>query len=224
MTDKNAENSLSEKDFLEISTMEPKLITPVPPKSYSNSGSVVESLSETAPDSLAVSEPEDEHHMVPEDVELEPQPSAAVTSDYFDDDEEFLRGDDIIVHEENDLALFKQDENVVSWEIVNFYKDGLTPRGKMALRNDPPIMKISSSSGDTAEFLVTKDFSKSLGAVLQDVNKAYYGISPKKKSEKITQAGVKDKIRSIGHWMLDHKVKTAVAVVVAALLFAALIT
>jgi hypothetical protein len=224
MTDKNAENSLSEKDFLEISTMEPKLTNVKPGKSKVDSESVVDTRSETAPDSLAVSEPVDEHHMVAENEEPEPQPSAAVASDYFDDDEEFLRGDDITVHEESDLALFKQDENVVSWEIVNFYKEGMTPRGKMSLRNDPPIMKISSSSGDTAEFLVTKDFSKSLGSILQDVNKAYYGISPKKKTEKITQVGIKNKIRSAGQWMLEHKAKTAVAVVVAALLLTALFT
>lgn len=224
MTDKNTEKSLSEEEFLEISTMEPQFKNVEPVKKSVDSEVVVETRSETVPDSLAAPEPEDEHHMVLESTEPEPQPSAAVASDYFDDDEDFLRGDDITVHAESDLALFKQDENVVSWEIVNFYKDGLTPRGKMALRNDPPIMKISSSSGDTAEFLVTKDFSKSLGSILQDVNKAYYGITPKNKSEKITQVGIKNKLRSAGQWMLDHKAKTAVAVVVAALLLTALLT
>lgn len=224
MTDKNVEKSLSEEDFMEISTMEPKLNKATDKNKRVKPEPVVDTRSEAAPDSLTVSEPEHEHHMVTENIDPEPQPSAAISSDYFDDDEEFLRGDDITVHEGSDLSLFKQDENVVSWEIVNFYKDGMTPRGKMALRNDPPIMKISSSSGDTAEFLVTKDFSKSLGSVLQDVNKAYYGISPKKKTEKITQAGIKNKLRAAGHWMLDHKFKTAVAVVVAALLLTALLT
>lgn len=224
MTDKNAKNSLSEEDFREISKMEPQLRTVDSTSKNSNAESFVKARSEKAPDSLAVSKHEDEHHMAPNNAELEPQSNGAVTSEYFEDDEEFLRGDDLIVHQENDIALFKQDENVVSWEIVNFYKDGNTPRGKMALRNDPPIMKISSSSGDTAEFLVTKEFSKSLGSVLQDVNKAYYGISPSRKSEKITQEGVKNKIRSLGSWMLDHKVKTAVAVVVAVLLLTALLS
>lgn len=224
MTDKNNENSLSEEDFLEISTMEPKLKNVTPTKNSVDSESVVETHSETAPDSLAASGAEDEHYMVTDDAEPEPQSNTAIAADYFDDDEEFLRGDDITVHAESGLALFKQDENVVSWEIVNFYKEGLTPRGKMALRNDPPIMKISSSSGDTAEFLVTKDFSKSLGSILQDVNKAYYGISPKKKTEKITQVGIKNNLRSVGQWMLEHKIKTAVAVVVAALLLTALFT
>jgi hypothetical protein len=224
MTDKNVENSLSEEDFLEISTMEPKARIMAPLKNASHDETVVNTRSETAPDSLPVSKREDEHPMDPEDQELEPQPIDEVSSDYFEDDEEFLRGDDITVHENFDLALFKQDENVVSWEIINFYKDGTTPRGKMALRNDPPIMKISSSSGDTAEFLVTKEFSKSLGSILQNVNKAYYGISPRKKSEPITQTEIKNKFRSLGRWMLDHKIKTAVAVVVAALLVTALLT
>lgn len=224
MTDKNAKNSLSEEDFREISRMEPQLRTVVSTSKNSNAESFVKARSEKAPDSLTVSKHEDEHHMDPNNAELEPQSNGAVASEYFEDDEEFLRGDDLIVHQENDIALFKQDENVVSWEIVNFYKDGNTPRGKMALRNDPPIMKISSSSGDTAEFLVTKEFSKSLGSVLQDLNKAYYGISPSKKSEKLTQEGVKNKIRSLGSWMLDHKVKTAVAVVVAVLLLTALLS
>jgi hypothetical protein len=224
MTEKKKDDSLSEEDFLEISANEPQLRDVTPADVKHPVENEVESRSETAPDSLPVTKHDDEHSMNQENEEIEPQPSSAVSDSYFEDDEEFLRGDDLVVHEAADIALFKQDENVVSWEIVNFYKDGNTPRGKMALRNDPPVMKISSSSGDTAEFLVTKEFSKSLGSILQDVNKAYYGVSPSKKSEKITQTGVKNKLRSLGQWALDNKLKAAVAVVVAALLVTALLT
>lgn len=222
MTDNNAKNFLSDEDFQEISNREPKANLNPKVKSYTIHEDVVTPSLERTPDSLPESIEVDERTHISDDDDLEPQPNSASQNDYFEDDEEFLRGDDKIVHENFDIALFKQDENIVSWEIVNFYKDGLNPRGKTALRNDPPIMKISSSSGDTAEFLVTKEFSRSLGAVLQDVNRAYYGISPKKKSEQLTQEVVKNKFSSAGKWMKDHKVKTAVAVVVLALLVTAL--
>lgn len=224
MTDKKTNESLSEEDLLEISTMNPQARKIESTDLKLSTENEVGSHSETAPDSLSVAKQNDEHPMDEENAELEPQYSSAVSDDYFEDDEEFLRGDDLVVHENADIALFKQDENVVSWEIVNFYKDGDDPRGKLSLRNDPPIMKISSSSGDTAEFLVTKEFARSLGAILQDVNKAYYGISPSRKSTPISQAEIKNKFRAFGQWMLDHKVKAAVAVVVAALLVTALLT
>lgn len=224
MTDKKANESLSEKDFLEISTMNPEVRVIEFTDSEHLEANEVEPHSETVPDSLPVVKSDDEHPMVVEKDELEPQPSSVVSDSYFEDDEEFLRGDDLVVHENADIALFKQDENVVSWEIVNFYKDGEAPRGKLSLRNDPPIMKISSSSGDTAEFLVTKEFSRSLGSILQDVNKAYYGISPSKRSNQITQDGIKNKFRDLGQWARNHKIKAAVAVVVAALLVTALLT
>lgn len=224
MTDKNLANSLSDDDFLKISQMEPQV--GLLPKSVFDSATeaTMAPHSGATPDSVPASKGVDEHPIITDDEELEPQPSSNVEDDYFDDDEEFLRGDDTVVHENYDIALFKQDENVVSWEIVNFYKDGGSPRSKNALRNDPPIMKISSSSGDTAEFLVTKEFSKSLGVILSDVNKAYYGISPSRKSEPLTQAGIKNKFRNLGRWMLAHKFKTAVAVVVAALLVTSLLS
>lgn len=222
MTDNNAKNFLSDEDFQEISNREPKANLKPKIKSDTTLEDVVTPSLEPAPDSLPASIEVDEHTLVSDEDGLEPQLNSAIKNEYFNDDEEFLRGDDKIVHENFDIALFKQDENVVSWEIVNFYKDGLHPRGKTALRNDPPIMKISSSSGDTAEFLVTKEFSRSLGSVLQDVNRAYYGISPKKNSERLSQEVVKNKFSSVSQWMKDHKVKTAVAVVVLALLVTAL--
>lgn len=222
MTENQAKNFLSDEDFREISKREPKANLGIMANIDKDPVTVISPSQEPTPDSLAASNEIDEHTLDSDEVNLEPQPSSDSSNEYFDDDEEFLRGDDTIVHENYDISLFKQDENVVSWEIVNFYKDGANPRGKTALRNDPPIMKISSSSGDTAEFLLTKEFSRSLGSVLQDVNRAYYGISPAKKAEKLTQEGIQNKFRAMGRWMLAHKFKTAVAVVVLALLATAL--
>lgn len=224
MEDKNIQESLSEKEFDEISSLEPKMSDTVKLVENESTDKVVSSRSETAPDGSTDTKRTYEHPVNEEIGELEPQMSSGTSDNYFDDDEEFLRGDDLVVHENSDIALFKQEDNVVSWEIVNFYKDDSTPRGKLALRNDPPIMKISSSSGDTAEFLVTKEFSKSLGKILEDVNRAYYGIAPTKKSEKLSQEVVKNKFRSLGQWIWDHKLKSAVAVVVTALLAIALLT
>lgn len=224
MTNKKVENSLSDAEFKEISIMKPNFGPDSNSVSTKTTEVEVEPHSTSTPDNLTVSKHVDEHAIGSDNTDPEPQSNSDSSDGYFDDDEEFLRGDDTLVHESFDIALFKQDENVVSWEIVNFYKDGSTPRGKTALRNDPPIMKISSSSGDTAEFLITKEFSKSLGSILQDVNKAYYGISPSKKSLPLTQAGIKNRFQNLGRWMLDHKFKTAVAVVVLALLATALFT
>lgn len=221
MTKENTEKILSDEEFEEISSQEPVLREDLLVETNHPNEDEVEPSQETVPDSLAASTEQVEHTLDSDNADLRPQYSNPSDS-YFDDDEEFLMGDDKPIHENFDLSLFKQNENVISWEIVNFYKDGQTPRGKTALRSDPPIMKISSSSGDTAEFLVTKEFARSLSEILQDVNRAYYGISPKKNSKAVTQEGIKEKFQSLGQWMLDHKFKTAVAVVVVALLALAL--
>lgn len=125
-------------------------------------------------------------------------------SEYFDDDEEFLKGDDTTIHEANDVAIFQQLENVVSWEIENYYKDDGKPRNRLSLRNDPPILKISNSSGENASFVISKEFSGSLSKLFSDIERSYYGVSEKRMNNKAIDS--KDRISDFVNFVKRHGV------------------
>lgn len=125
--------------------------------------------------------------------------------DYFDDDEYFIN-DDALVLEENEVSIIKQDENYISVELNNFYKDdGKSARNKFGLKNDPPILSISSSDGDQVDFLVTENLANVLAKDFKNISRAYAGISVDSKKEK---KSFKENWDSVVQWMRDNKIKT----------------
>lgn len=129
------------------------------------------------------------------------------TDSYLDDDEEFLLGDDSVIADKDVLGLFKQSDNVVSYEILNFYNENGKPRNRMSLRNDPPILHISSSNGDTADFILTRNFTKNTASMLKEIDKAYSGISSKK-NKKIDQEEIQGFFQKFITWAKENKAKS----------------
>lgn len=136
-------------------------------------------------------------------------PSEAISKDYFQDDEEYLEvANDKALFESTDIGIFQQEENTVSWEVLNFRKDSGKPRGRISLNNEPPILRINSSDDQYAEFLLTQQFAKRLSEELDSVHKAYFGIDTAQRSK-----GLQDKFKDIHEWILDHKVLSIVGFV-----------
>ena len=168
----------------------------------------------------AATAPEDsipEAELTPEEVEEmtglqveEVHPPTAET--YFDDDEEFLRGDDRVLQAEQDAALFQQLDNVVSYNLVNFYGDEGKRRGKYSLRNDPPLFRIESSAGDVAEFVVTRELSEHLAHLFDTVRRGYYGVDAKKKRSGVEGDERGGKISEITHWFESNPRRAAIIV------------
>lgn len=127
-------------------------------------------------------------------------PAAARSAEYFEDDEEFLEAIDHELVRTETMGIYQQDEQTVSWEILNFLKDNGKPRNRLQLRNDPPILHIASSDGQTADFLLTPDFVKGMTENLDHVEKAFYGIDTT--TEKLT---IQEKFANLGQWVSDHK-------------------
>lgn len=147
--------------------------------------------------------------------------SKAFSSDeYFEDDEEFLAGDDEVVHDGDVLSMFQQEDDVVSVEVMNLYTESGNLRNKFQLRSDPPVLQIKSSDGQLAQFVLTKNFSQSLSAKLDDVSSAYYGLESKssklKKNEEKSEnkASVGDFLQKIGDWAVDNKLKSGLLLIV----------
>ena len=91
--------------------------------------------------------------------------TASIVDTYFDDDEEFLAGDDKVLTEEQDMALFKQSGKVVKWRVENLYRpNGEFRRGNL-VRANPPLLIISDSDGNEVEFTVTREFAASMRSV-----------------------------------------------------------
>lgn len=123
------------------------------------------------------------------------------------DDEEFLKGDDEVLVAEQDSALLQQMENVVSWNLENFYGEDGKPRGKYSLRSNPPVFRIEASDGSAAEFVLSKNLALSLAEAFDTVKRGYYGVSPKKKGM-LTQEEAVSKPQEWRDWMVQHPVKT----------------
>lgn len=143
--------------------------------------------------------------------------------DYFDDDEEFLEGDDITLHEDVNMAIVKQSDTVVSWQVDNFYKDNGNTRSAVSLRTDPPIFTIGNSDGDSVSFIITKEFAGQLESVMGDIYRGYFGVSSKR-SKDIGRKGVKGTFERVKEWAVENKFKAGVlGVLVVGLLVAAFV-
>lgn len=139
----------------------------------------------------------------------------ALSSDYFDDDL-FLAAEDSVVHRDQSAGVIEQLEHVVSWQVDNFYGESGKPRNRFVLRQDPPIFKITSSRGDSAEFIVTKSLAKDLEQIFKDVHNGFYGISPKTKSSNpLSQESISQGLSNLQEWAVDNKLKAVLIAFVA---------
>lgn len=129
------------------------------------------------------------------------------SQEYLDDDELFLAGEDSILSQKDALSIFQQSDKLVSYEIMNFYDKNGKVKNKLSLLNDPPILHISSSDQQSADFVLTREFTRTMAHLLKDVDKAYIGISPKKEKKPLTQDNVRQWFDSVLNWAKENKVK-----------------
>jgi hypothetical protein len=180
----------------------------------------------TAPAAEATEEPAltDSTTVIPADLDSTPIPDATAveTDSYFKDDEDFLEAGDELVHSAKDIAVFLQKEKVVTWELKNFYDLTGKPRSKVALRNDPPMLGISNSDGEEVEFLLSAHFAQSLGATLENVHRAYYGVAPRLDPTKAPKRTLGERLGGLKTWALVHKVRAASLLLLLAAIVAAL--
>ncbi len=119
--------------------------------------------------------------------ELDPQ-------SVLDDDEEFLKASDSLLEEQENFGIFKQEEGVISWTIMNLFDENGKQYGKRELKLNPPVLVIEeSSSGDRSEMILSKEFALSMSKLLNRVYYGYYGIE-KKPRKSFTPASAKQAI------------------------------
>jgi len=110
-----------------------------------------------------------------------------------DDDEQLLRSKDTVLEDEEAYAIFKQDDGVVSWKIENLFDAEGKQYSKRELNANPPVLTIEGSNEAKAEFILTKDFSRSMSEILNRVHYGYYGLEKKPKKH-FTVASAKQAI------------------------------
>ena len=110
-----------------------------------------------------------------------------------DDDELLLKAADSKLEETEAYGIFKQEEGVVSWTISNFLDPEGKQYGKRELRANPPVLTLESSTGDKADFVLSKDFAGSLATVIERVHFGFYGLD-KKPKKKFTGATAKQAV------------------------------
>ena len=133
------------------------------------------------------------------DVEPEAVTSIMDPEFYLDDDDDvrMLQAADAKIDESDAYGIFKQEEGVVSWTITNFIDSSGKQYNKRQLRSNPPVLTLESSTGDKANFVLSKEFSASLATILQRVHYGFFGIEKKPKKQYNLESAKQSVLNSI---------------------------
>lgn len=153
--------------------------------------------------------------------------TASIVDTYFDDDEEFLAGDDKVLTEEQDMALFKQSGKVVKWRVENLYRpNGEFRRGNL-VRANPPLLIISDSDGNEVEFTVTREFAASMRSVMGDAEIAHMSSTLPPWATPTRRPGVANTStwkERCAEWAKGHKVKATGLILLAIYMLASMVS
>lgn len=125
-----------------------------------------------------------------------------VAEEEMDDDELFLLSKDKLKYKDDEMTIIQQMNNIVTWEVDGLYNKNGKLNSKRTLKSEPPIFIISSSTGDTAEFLVTKEMSFNLYKTFETVYKGYFGLD--NRGDKFSFSESFEKFKK---WAEKHPVK-----------------
>lgn len=107
-----------------------------------------------------------------------------------------LLDNDKIEEESALMGIVSQEDDMLAFSIEGVYKDDKQSKyitGRK-LKENPPVLKISSGTGEEVQFLLTKDFTRLLSKSLEEVNKAYLGYVYVKEKNNMT---LMEKIKNI---------------------------
>lgn len=99
-----------------------------------------------------------------------------------------LLDNDKIEEESALMGIVSQEDDMLAFSIEGVYKDDKQSKyitGRK-LKENPPVLKISSGTGEEVQFLLTKDFTRLLSKSLEEVNKAYSGYVYVKEKNNMT--------------------------------------
>ena len=123
-------------------------------------------------------------------------------------DTDDFRHKDSLLMDDKALAVFKQSENTLMWNILDLYDDNGNIRSKNQLRKNPPILSLESSDGSQAEFVLTEGLSKSLSELLEIVYYAYNGVEKKRPlSLDLSEDGFKGVLDRFKNSVSEHPVR-----------------
>lgn len=131
-----------------------------------------------------------------------------------DDDELFYAASDRITFKDDDTVMVEQDDNIVTWEISGLYNKNGKLHKKLTLLRKPPVFTISSSRGDIAEFVVTKEMSLQLYKTFEIIYKGYFGLDGRNANEEVFSVRVKNQFNNFVNWIKIHPVKFGLGLIV----------
>lgn len=128
-----------------------------------------------------------------------------VDSDVVDDDLEVLASNDEVVASADAMSALAQGEDFMVWNIEGLYDDdtGRVFKSRQ-LKQNPPILHIENMrDGETyfANFVLTRDFAKTLEAGLRTTTRAYSGVTD---SKPFTKEGMKMRVEELIEWVKAH--------------------
>lgn len=113
--------------------------------------------------------------------------------------------EDELIESDDKHAIAKQFDKVVSWEIEGLYKDNDNLVNKFVLGRKPPILRVSSSTGEEVTLVLSKELAKTLNKALEASYKAYYGIDIRD-THSMSNIGLASRSKRFLKWVERHSV------------------
>jgi len=111
-----------------------------------------------------------------------------------------------------DYGVFRQQDGLVAWTLQNFYREDGKIRSARELKADPPVLRIEDGTGESVDFTLTKEFTRTMIEMFDTVNLGIHGI--KKNRSKWTS--LKDAITGS---ILENPLKVTLVTVLVLFLF-----
>lgn len=131
--------------------------------------------------------------------------------DFGDDDLAVLASHDEVVASAEAMTAVTQGEDFMLWNIEGLYDETTNkPHKARQLKRTPPVLHIENKRDDEmhfADFVLTREFTRTLEKGLRTTNRAYSGVSD---SEPWSKEGLRVRVEEFAGWMREHVVGTCV--------------
>lgn len=134
------------------------------------------------------------------------------------DDGTIDRTSDFVLNEEDDSAAVKQDEGILTWEMLGVYNEEGETHRKTYLRENPPILLVESSQGEEVSIILTRELTRTLSKSFGDLEKAYYGHRRSRGDARGLLGG-----KTPAEWFAENPLRGGATVLIVFVFFAVLV-
>lgn len=128
-----------------------------------------------------------------------------------DDDLAVLASHDEVVASAEAMTAVTQGEDFMLWNIEGLYDENTNrPYKARDLKRNPPVLHIENKRDEEmhfADFVLTREFARTLEKGLRTTNRAYSGVSD---APPLSKEGIRVRIEEFAGWLREHVVGASI--------------